>query len=763
MLKLSQFFTLGAPFVFLIPASGVFLGFFTRQEFIFQIAVSIALVAWLLDIVLRPLSQARKRRPGAIEHPVPSKKAAITLIDVAVAFFLAALFISTLVAPNFHRSFFGLLDRMTGYISMVYLGAWYVLLRVHFFNHERKVLVVMTLVAVFASLYGLFQGITASDIYHGLYGRVSGPFTNPSILAGVSLFGFFLSIFGYSVSSRGVRVFNAVLERRWRVFFAFSATVSFLSILATQTRSALLGVVTGIFLLLVTAAFSRKSSKATKKAAIIFLAGGTILLALVIIQVVYEPIAIQNPLLARLTNAEQLLGGIQNRVISWRIAWRGFLDRPVTGWGLDNYTQAFDKHFDTALVRQRVSAEAWFDKTHNMFLEMAVTTGMLGFLAYIFLFVSSLYVVVRAYRTEWRAIFFGALFVAYAAHEFFLFEFVPTYAMLFACCMILSSFSARWNVGPSWRLPRVTGTLLWVRIGASGATAVIIFAAVAYNVIPLKGMAQHFWGWQSMNDFSALSREKYEKDFSLRHVYGLYDWQYIGILLLKNEKHFRGSDEAFFNTMARYTFEKFDAVRARYVLGARDYYMAARLGNFLSDVSENEKVKIFEYLDRALYLSPDKPDIYYEIAQYYKNAGDYQKALAYLEMIRDKDPFVSFTHTNLGFAYVLNRDFNSAVESFERAIELNYDDWKDSGMLTQYLIQVYTHEDVSKIRYARLAEFYEARIGQGSKSVEDYVQLAAVYKELGEYEKAKIYARKAIEVDPRVQSAADAFIQSLNF
>ena len=73
------------------------------------------------------------------------------------------------------------------------------------------------------------------------------------------------------------------------------------------------------------------------------------------------------------------------------MAIKGFQERPILGWGQENFNYVFNKNYDPGMWGQ----EQWFDRTHNVILDWLVAGGILGLLAYLSIFFSTLYYVWR--------------------------------------------------------------------------------------------------------------------------------------------------------------------------------------------------------------------------------------------------------------------------------------------------------------------------------------------------------------------------------
>ena len=87
---------------------------------------------------------------------------------------------------------------------------------------------------------------------------------------------------------------------------------------------------------------------------------------------------------------------VENRVYIWPVAWQLFLQRPLTGYGLENIAQAFSDYFISnkhLLFEENLNIspvlislkELNIDRTHNYLLDILLFSGILGFLAWIYL------------------------------------------------------------------------------------------------------------------------------------------------------------------------------------------------------------------------------------------------------------------------------------------------------------------------------------------------------------------------------------------
>lgn len=68
------------------------------------------------------------------------------------------------------------------------------------------------------------------------------------------------------------------------------------------------------------------------------------------------------------------------RIIVWDSALQAIQERPVLGFGPENFGTALQKHFNSDLYLDENIGEVWFDRAHNVFVETVVTKGIVGLL-----------------------------------------------------------------------------------------------------------------------------------------------------------------------------------------------------------------------------------------------------------------------------------------------------------------------------------------------------------------------------------------------
>ncbi len=398
------------PFLPLYISSSMLFPFITGKNFTFRIIIEIIFALWVALAAVRA-----EYRPK------------LTPVFKAATVFLVVVFIADLLGPNPYRSFFSNYERMEGFIMILHLYLYFVML-VSVFKTRRDWLIFFhsTIAAsVIVSFYALLQKLGYKPSLQGGF-RVDSTIGNPTYLAAYLLFHLWL-----------VGMLISQFWKRWWATGLYGAVLAFeLAILYfTATRGVILALLatTLIIAVLLVAFFPRVFPGAGRRAR-----GwaGAALAVLVLVPLFLWSIrgtdfVRHNLVLERLTNYS-FTGTISARAMIWNMSWQGVKERPIFGWGQENYYLIFQKFYDPGLYAQ----EPWFDRSHNIVFDWLISAGIVGFLAYLALFGAVFWMLFVAIRNGsfgwWQGMLLGGLFVSYAMQNFFVFDNLNTYILFFA-------------------------------------------------------------------------------------------------------------------------------------------------------------------------------------------------------------------------------------------------------------------------------------------------------------------------------------------
>ncbi len=133
-----------------------------------------------------------------------------------------------------------------------------------------------------------------------------------------------------------------------------------------------------------------------------------------------------------------------SRTIGTQAALEAFTDRPIVGWGYENFATVWNRNVDTG---DFTGPFPEFDLAHNKPAEILATTGILGFLPYAGFWLWVLWVGIRKMRarteTQMIDLFVTAGILAFLGHLLFLFDTTSTFLLLIMMMAFAASGEAR--------------------------------------------------------------------------------------------------------------------------------------------------------------------------------------------------------------------------------------------------------------------------------------------------------------------------------
>ena len=387
---------------FLVPGN-LFFPFITGKGFFFRCVVEIAFAAWLLLALRDPAYRPRKS----------------PMLWALVAF-AAIIGLADIFGVNPWKSFWSNFERMEGYISILHLCMYFVVASSVLAAEKAwtRFLETSLWTSLAVSIYGIFQLSGRIPINQGGV-RVDATFGNATYLAIFLVFNIFFAL-----------ILIAKDRIVWKkVAYSLIAVLHLVILYHTATRGAILGLIGGLLISgLLIALFDRGEKRLRVVAGSIVAAA--VLLVLGFIGVRHASFVTSSPVLSRFASISWNETKTQARAYIWPMAIHGWKEKPVLGWGKENFNYIFNKNYDPRMYAQ----EQWFDHTHNTILDWLVAGGILGLLAYLSLFGAAGYLIWRGQNgmafTE-KALLTG-LGAAYFFHNLFVFDNIVSYILFFS-------------------------------------------------------------------------------------------------------------------------------------------------------------------------------------------------------------------------------------------------------------------------------------------------------------------------------------------
>jgi O-antigen ligase/tetratricopeptide (TPR) repeat protein len=700
--------------LFLIPivpfyvTSALFFPFITGKAFMFRILVEIIFGFWLILCL-----EDKSYRPQK------------SWIIYAMSIFVGLIAISDIFSGHFLKSFWSNFERMEGLVTLLHLLA-YLLVLVSFVKTEKmwqKLLQTSVGVSILIGFWGLFQffgKFTSIQSGH----RLDGSFGNASYLAIYMLFHIFITAFLLS-RYQGQKF----VKWLYAAIIAFQTFILFF----TATRGTILALVGGLLITLVLVLiFERERLRLRKISA-------GLLLLLVVLGGLFVSLRESDFVkgidpLRRLASISLNEKTTASRFLIWEMAYEGFKEKPIFGWGQENFIFVFEKYYNPAMYAQ----EPWFDRAHNVFFDWLIAGGALGILAYLSLFVISLINLWRSKKLNVleKSLFVGLL-VGYFFHNLFVFDNIASY-MMFILTIALIDFYSRDEESSV-----ISSKSFDSKIFTPIILLVIIFCIYFFNVKGILTSRTLLLALTPQAEGPAKNLELYKKALS----YNTYGNQEIREQLVSASN-------------AVITLDVPVQVKEQFVLAAREEMqkqidenpMSARhqvfMGSFLN------RLRLYgdavPYLEKALEISPKKQQIYFELITNHIASNQVPKAIEYAKK-----------------AFELDKNFDVARNIYAVSLIYGGNSVEAEKLITERYGEPIVGDDILARAYFDVGE-YKKSIAVWKKAIESdpnnlqyRTSLAAVYLASGLREESVNELQKAIEINPEFKAQGEFFIKEI--
>ncbi len=635
------------PFVAILVTGSLFFPFITGKAFAWRLLVECAFCLFVL-LCIKDRSYLPRPKP-------------IVLSFVA---FTLVMFIADIFAYSPVKALFSNFERMEGFVGLIHLCLYFIVLSGVFRSTDDFMdwLGSTLSVSLFMTVFSLLQFLGGLVINQGGV-RLDGTLGNASYLATYLVFHIFFLVFVWIhdnahrrmiswIAIRGLVLF--VVYYLWQLslpqvsrtvpgiilivcailliikiavfayhknlarlysFFSISLYISILGLhlfilYYTATRGAILGLIGGVLLAALFILLKEKKNIFIKKISLGFLC---FLLCLVGLFFVFKDSSFvhNSSVLSRFASISWSENKTQARGYVWPIAIKAFEEHPILGWGQDNFIFAFAKYYTPEMIRH----EAWFDRTHNTFLDWLVSGGILGFGFFVAIFFFALkdLFLNKKFDVSEKGILFG-LFAAYIFLSLFIFDNLISSVLFVFLIAFVSSEENKKNTP--------------IPLGADVVFALLGFIMIAFFV--------NFSPWnQSRLLVKALSPQQE----GVQKNYELFDKAFSESLLGRHEVleqlvdttqtliGIESLDLQTKNKFASLAFEKINALLSSYPYDVRIFALG---GSFLANIGDYKDA--LPFIEKALEMSPYKQQFYYSLAQIYFTRGQTESRLEDIDL-----------------------------------------------------------------------------------------------------------------------------------
>ncbi|OGC37704.1 hypothetical protein A2V54_02200 [candidate division WWE3 bacterium RBG_19FT_COMBO_53_11] len=346
----------------------------------------------------------------------------------AVLFFCGSLVLSTFTSIDPHLSFWGTIVRPGGVVTYLHFLAffWVLISTVKEKEDWLQILNLTVLISGIPSLAGILQKLGLASFYGtDLPERISGTFSNPDLFGSYLVLNIFLGLFLLTIE-------NGKKRAGGKAALIAITVLNFFTLFLSGQRGAWVGAAAGLiffefFWLL---RYSRPHRRLKIIVLSLTLAFGIIAALLVINREKLTEFG--SPPIQRAASILNIKDVLSTRLILWDIAFQGWKEKPILGWGPETFYFVFDKHLNADYLRDLPEGIA-YDRAHNTVLDLAATSGVFGVVSYFFIFLSTFYLLFK-HKSNWGPIpslALSALFVAYFVQNLAIFDSISSYLIFF--------------------------------------------------------------------------------------------------------------------------------------------------------------------------------------------------------------------------------------------------------------------------------------------------------------------------------------------
>jgi O-antigen ligase len=576
-------------------------------------------------------------------------------IFIAMAAYLLIMAVSTALAVNSYRAFWGDVERGEGLTGFLFFFGFFIATLLFFEKADWKRFFVLTVIAaavlffdqltIFLAKTSLFISIDPVEI---ALGRAAGSLVgNPTFLSAFYIFAIFAAamlLIGRVEAGPMLRDYFELFKRIALVAIILASTAG---IFIGGTRGAILGLAIGVAALTMFVVLRREFSPGFRRLAGAGMAAGIVFI-MIFISTRHASLWKAVPGFAKIAAFSSEDVTFRTRLISAGIGLsainpknEGIL-RALIGWGPENFSVAYQRHFDPRYFRYEA---LWFDRAHNKLLDVLVMNGFAGLIAYLtmWFFVFKTLIADRkriAADKNQRAalLFFG---VAYFVQNLFAFENISNYIPFFTFLAYLVSQEAsevadknglnadkRGKLSSEKSNSRGDFQVAAVFQFVAGAMTVFFLSILIVTFVSLRQMLLYFLPLAAgrpdvvISNFDRITKPYTYVQMELRSSFGQ--------TLLTN---LSGADinaiRPFLSRVAESVREATDRERTN----ARPFILTASFYEMLGD-----RIVAQEYRRKALELAPRRQDLLYFLALAEAQSGNPDAALDYAKRMRDADP-----------------------------------------------------------------------------------------------------------------------------
>ncbi len=632
----------------LVPASFIF-PFIVPKILVFRSLALLMLGAYLL------LLQANWQK----------YKITFSWIDCAALLFFSSFAVSTFAGIDWYKSFWDNHERMLGLFTIFHFVAYYFIVSkaIGEWKEWRVLLRVFLFAGLLVMFIGMIQKANPDFMLNRGSDRVSATLGNAIYYSGYGLFLMFISIL----------LFLKEENKFWKYFALVSGIFGFLGIFWGGTKGTFLGLITGGIILLFTYLFTTREQRKLK-----YIAWSLLFLMIVVLGLLFnfrKTNFVQNiPGVGGLMNISFSEGTASTRLMAWGIALDAWKERPVFGWGPNNYYYAFNKYYAPEFL-EHGWGETWFDNAHSAVMNTLAVQGLTGILAYFLLFIVPAIVLLKSFlagRTDKHVLAVGLAFLAgHFVHNSTVFENPTSYLYFFFFLAFINSQTTSYKLqATSYKKERE------ISLGLSAVVFLVILILIySTNINPARANMSALNTLRAVYSNPIAGIEVYKKTMAIPspHIDDIRNDFARVVNEITSAMINSKMDNSKIKEILNIALQECQKNRELHPLDIRVHLQQSQL-NSLSALVSNEAKYLWEAeknLEEALNLSPKRQQLQYMLAMVKLQLNKPQEAVRLLEDSIANDDKIGEGWARLIYVYSQIGQKEKAVALLEEAEKKN--------------------------------------------------------------------------------------------
>ncbi len=593
-------------------------------------------------------------------------------LSLAVGAFFISFAISTFTGVDPYHSFWDNHERMLGLFTIFHYVAYYFICSSIFktWDDWKKALKIFLVAGSLVMVVGIVQVANPNLLLNQGADRVIATLGNAIYVGGYGLFLLFVSSL----------LFITETNKFWKYAEVGTGLLAFLGMIFSGTRGSILGLMAGIGFAMISYIVVLKNHPKTRK-----ILAALVVLGIALIAVLYnyrETAFVQKiPAVNRAVRTSFTAIKASPRWVAWESAVKSWEERPVFGWGPNNFFYAFNKYYQPKSL-QFGYGETWFDNAHNVIVNTLAVQGVVGLGSYLAIFLMAIAILFFAIRKKRLhihiAVLGGAFLVAHLTQNVTVFENPTSYLYFMFWLAMVAGLTSRpdetVNIDVSAKVKNEILVNKPVGLGALSVTTLFVVLVIfIFNIQPARA---------NMKSLAALQYLTYQPETGLELMKEAIAFNSPHIDDIRGDLSRTVAQTLSAQPDAKLTKEKrlelFNLAHEALTINTqlhpydiRNYLTLSQLGQ-IGYVLTNDPKYIAEYgnyLNEALTYSPKRQQIIYNVANFYLQTGRTEEGIKLLEDVLRDGPTVGESYWRLAYVYKLSGKTDKVKEVLDLAVQ----------------------------------------------------------------------------------------------